>query len=759
MKIAWLNDHASFVGGCEHYIKETAEALSKQYGVQNVLLYRSDKKADPAFLTVFDEAFPVAVLKRQLEDIQPDLLFVHHFDFTDEIDLPKVGFLHDQRLFCLRSQKLPYFSNKPCKEGPGRCCYPLGCTLARGDSGKIELKTLCGLNKKKKQFKTFDRLIVNSSYMEKEAILGGFDPKQVVHNPLYPTLICTPPKTVEKGLVVYVGQLIRGKGVDTAILSMVHLPEHYKLVIIGEGNERHKLEKLTKTLNLKDRVTFLGQQPKEEVSKWQAKAQCVVMPTRSAEPFGLSGLEAVFLGTPVVGSGTGGMGEWLIEGRTGKIAPLNAPKEWATSIENIAPFSQGHSFVQENFSKEAHIKKLFSLFESLIKKEKSTFYTFLKEPSVEAQIETLNQAVTDCIKKETDKDDVVALLMIGGYGKSEGGVCKTENGFRAHNNIDYLLITKRAFSSEKENSLSRKLDQIAEKHSLLIDFSTISYSKLKRSAPKIRWYDLYYGHHLIFGDKEAVLRLPFKDPSNIHTSDMFSLVVNRLTTLLINEWMLTSNKALNDEEQKLVVRHIMKAIVGMGDALLFALGQYHFSYREKQKRIEKCPLLSSKFKELHTKAVDFRFSPNYEPFLDKDLKILNQEILEALRFPYLMFESFRLNDPNLDWTPYPSKLFSRKPTSPLHAIWGALHPPSKILGETLQEKLGFLMKTPRERVSCLLPFIAFHVGSNQLQSQLKDLLSLQGGSRQELVEGYLKLWAEAYDQNFLRRFKSSLVAR
>jgi N-acetyl-alpha-D-glucosaminyl L-malate synthase BshA len=86
------------------------------------------------------------------------------------------------------------------------------------------------------------------------------------------------------------------------------------LVMVGDGPERIDAEAEARALDLEDKVFFLGKI--DAVAPLLAGADLFLLPS-STESFGLSALEALASGVPVIGSNTGGLPEVVREGETG----------------------------------------------------------------------------------------------------------------------------------------------------------------------------------------------------------------------------------------------------------------------------------------------------------------------------------------------------------------------------------------------------------------------------------------------------------
>jgi glycosyltransferase involved in cell wall biosynthesis len=113
------------------------------------------------------------------------------------------------------------------------------------------------------------------------------------------------------------------KGVDVLLRAMALLGgrgDDTPLVLAGDGPLRTDLEQLTKRLGIEDVVRFAGFQELEALLELLQRCTLVVLPSR-AESFGISILEAMAVGKPVVATRVGGIPEIVTEGETGLLVP------------------------------------------------------------------------------------------------------------------------------------------------------------------------------------------------------------------------------------------------------------------------------------------------------------------------------------------------------------------------------------------------------------------------------------------------------
>jgi len=92
-----------------------------------------------------------------------------------------------------------------------------------------------------------------------------------------------------------------------------------KLLLIGDGPERRKLEDLCRQIGLCDEIRFLGKQ--DAVEELLSVADLFIMPSAN-ESFGLAALEAMACEVPVISSNAGGIPEVNIHGKTGYLSDI-----------------------------------------------------------------------------------------------------------------------------------------------------------------------------------------------------------------------------------------------------------------------------------------------------------------------------------------------------------------------------------------------------------------------------------------------------
>ena len=141
--------------------------------------------------------------------------------------------------------------------------------------------------------------------------------------------------------LAFVGQLIRRKGVDTAIRAIAiarrHCPD-LRLSVIGDGPERQALGELAESLGVRDAIVFLGPIEPEAVPT-ALKGYGVLLVPSQQEPLGLVALEGMAAGLIVVASEVGGLAELVCDLTNGRLAPPDDPEALASRLVDMQGLS------------------------------------------------------------------------------------------------------------------------------------------------------------------------------------------------------------------------------------------------------------------------------------------------------------------------------------------------------------------------------------------------------------------------------------
>ena len=174
-------------------------------------------------------------------------------------------------------------------------------------------------------------------------------------------------------VIGYAGRLAHVKGVDLLVEAMGLLgdkSQHYLLAIVGEGEQREYLEKLTERLGISRRVKFLGFC--DNVAEIMTAFDIGVVPSRQ-EPLGIVALELMSMKVPLVCSGVEGLAEIVTDDETALVTSQNTAEEIAGCIERLTGdealrgrLAQAGRQRSERFSVAEYVRKIEQIYAELV---------------------------------------------------------------------------------------------------------------------------------------------------------------------------------------------------------------------------------------------------------------------------------------------------------------------------------------------------------------------------------------------------------
>lgn len=140
--------------------------------------------------------------------------------------------------------------------------------------------------------------------------------------------------------VLFIGQMKLRKGWDILLKAIPHVPkesvEHFAIVTASYNEEHPEFKELIDSLNIRDRIVFLGKIFNSSLlKKAYEKSLIVAVPSRY-EGFGLAPIEAFEMEKPVVASDVEALSDFLIHGENSYLVPPKDPEKLAKAITELA---------------------------------------------------------------------------------------------------------------------------------------------------------------------------------------------------------------------------------------------------------------------------------------------------------------------------------------------------------------------------------------------------------------------------------------
>jgi glycogen(starch) synthase len=183
-------------------------------------------------------------------------------------------------------------------------------------------------------------MLFNSTYTQRAAEAAGVatPAAEVIHPGIGSEFLQALPVRPWRWRLLYIGRIDRGKGVDTAVAALEHLPADASLAIYGKGDAGFAQELVDQAVRAgtADRLGVHGFLDGDALRRAYDAADVIVFPVRWKEPWGLVPLEAMGLGRPVVATADGGTAEFVRDGDNALVIDRDDPLGLAAAVRRLA---------------------------------------------------------------------------------------------------------------------------------------------------------------------------------------------------------------------------------------------------------------------------------------------------------------------------------------------------------------------------------------------------------------------------------------
>lgn len=391
MKILYVHERYGSLAGAEANAFITATEIGRLGHTMGILHGPGTGKNEAGWDATFSARFSlegedaVEITNHALTVFQPDVIYVHKMADLRVVEAlvksgrPLIRMVHDHDIYCMRSYKYNPLSRKICTRAASLACiFPCGACVVRNHGPGLPLKWVSYRLKKREIAlnRRFHRMVVVTKYMRDELLRNEFDPRRIeIHAPV-PRMGIEGLRSnfSDRNLIIYAGQIIRGKGVDILLEALAKVKTPFECIILGDGNHKAYCENLSKRLVLETRVHFKGFIPQEELTAYYKECSVVALSSVWPEPIATIGLEVMRYALPVVGFDAGGIKDWLMDGVNGYLVPWMDRVTFARRIDELlldkAKAKQlgenGYQFVSEHHDFQTYIRDLAEMFERVV---------------------------------------------------------------------------------------------------------------------------------------------------------------------------------------------------------------------------------------------------------------------------------------------------------------------------------------------------------------------------------------------------------
>ena len=211
-----------------------------------------------------------------------------------------------------------------------------------------------------------------------------------------------------------------------------------------------------------------------------------------------------------------------------------------------------------------------------------------------------------------------SIIITGGFGRNEASVIDDGGKLKFLSDCEILIASRWPISRSATSKLAKELSQKTGLEIVLQDstrFRAYSWPGIplvvlsKVWRPSIAFYELKHGSRVVFGEN-ILERIPDIKPQDIPLWEGIRLMFNRMAGAI-------RFFPISEEGREETIYWINKVIFACQDALLLSLGQYHYSYEERNIMFRE--LFPNHFSELNerlpnflplaTKATDYKLRP------------------------------------------------------------------------------------------------------------------------------------------------------
>jgi hypothetical protein len=383
----------------------------------------------------------------------------------------------------------------------------------------------------------------------------------------------------------------------------------------------------------------------------------------------------------------------------------------------------------------------------VIESANTSRYTYDGDAEVEARIAHDQQLIGAAVKQLIGLPAFRALVLIGGYGRGEGGYCYQDGQPAPYNDYDYFVVV-RGLNARALAKLSPELNRIAKelehKVGVEVDLFFLREELLPELEYSLMFAEMQWGSRVVIGDSDVLKSMSPMPIEKLSLSEFTRLMLNRGALLLMNRQVLFANAQLNEGQREIVVKYLFKAILASGDAYLAALGCYHPSYPEKLRLLQTfsddagiAVLL-----EQYVMALDARFHPDYSKYTGRDLYEWQAQVCNLWLTAFKVLESKRMGMSFDDWSHYASRDISKGQSGQgAIAMLRNLAVTARDFGlNELMCRPGWSLRYPRERLISTLPLLLLQNIEHETPLLVEQALGGQQITWQQATEIFLKHW-------------------
>jgi glycosyltransferase involved in cell wall biosynthesis len=337
-------------------------------------------------------------MSKRIKSWAPDVIHVHLCSDLDVLETllslktPLFRSFHDYTSLCLRRGRRRFPGDR-CQRALGRTCVMFGCSLGAPAQGSAlpGWKSISNKLEERSHYQHFQAAIVGSQYMKTVLLKNGFASDRICLAPYFSKFDRYARETLGRSQkldgepgkdrpleLLFTGQAVVGKGLKVLVEALMDLPGKWRLTVVSDGPDLEAIKALATHSCIAPRIDFKAWLPQSALSELYARADLLVVPSVWDDPGPLVGLEALSMGTPVLGFPVGGIPDYVIDGVTGYLAKevsvsaLRSALNKVLSDTSVLPTmgERGRALIVANHGRQEHIAEILRIYSSALSEPK-----------------------------------------------------------------------------------------------------------------------------------------------------------------------------------------------------------------------------------------------------------------------------------------------------------------------------------------------------------------------------------------------------
>jgi len=371
-------------------------------------------------------------------------------------------------------------------------------------------------------------------------------------------------------------------------------------------------------------------------------------------------------------------------------------------------------------------------------------YTHGGNTEVEARIAMDQSLIKIYVKDAVPNQIFLALVLMGGYGRGEGGYRLVDGKPAPYNDYDYFLVVK-GLGRKEAAALQADLHEVAERLSQIVgvevDLAVLRQESLSSAPFTLMNAEMKWGHRVVAGDPRVLELMPAMPMDKLSLGEFTRLMNNRGALLLMNAMALDSRHTLQGNELEIFFKYLFKAILACGDAMLARKGIYHPSYVEKLKRLKLLKSLPSpEFLKLYKLAVEQKFYPDPDLYQNQDLVKWQTRVTNCWLRTLSSLEAHRTRRSINNWKEYARPRLPKGQLENSHVLRNFVITLRDFGMKHTLRYLDWARRYPRDRLISVLPLLLDRRHEDVASSVSIPLNVPMGTDWTGTVQGYLRTW-------------------